>query len=515
MNKLLSSQVNEIKNKSSIYLEKGKWLENGDIRDFSGDRIYYCKLKIDFSSLEPLAQNIKTLRNMVIQSEENLTTNDYKNLKMLTNLEHLELSLNTMIPTHILNSFENLSYLKLKCNLLIQFPEFLFKNLTKLKELNLVIWKEVKLNSCHFIGLENLQTFKLNENWEYSQRMDIGDCLNPLVNLKHLELEKVILNQLSLLYLDNIEKLRLVNCQMKRPLRRMTSQQPFENLKSLKYLEINHIAYKEAPFTVPSTVETLKTNIDYFESIAMMDLEVPFNCELKSLEIEIDNERVDLKKFCLFTKDCSDKFKSLEILHVNGEPVLNRRRPCFTTTQLKTLNNLKVLTLKNIILTGVDVEFNYLTEASFSMAMPTNMANFYNLEKLCLEYIRDRNALNETFLEELVNLEELELNMAFKSIDSKVKYLFKNLTKLKKLTMKENAIAVLKYSYFDYLVNLEELNLANNYGLEIIEPGSFEKLFKLKSLNLSGNNLQTVYIFSKDAFSFTSNNKLEKVILKT
>ena len=38
-----------------------------------------------------------------------------------------------------------------------------------------------------------------------------------------------------------------------------------------------------------------------------------------------------------------------------------------------------------------------------------------------------------------------------------------NLTKLKKLTMTDNYIETIKSSYFDYLVNLEELNLSSRF----------------------------------------------------
>ena len=163
-----------------------------------------------------------------------------------------------------------------------------------------------------------------------------------------------------------------------------------------------------------------------------------------------------------------------------------------TTHKLKSLKNLNNLTLHNVELKGIDVEFNYLREASFTFKMPVNIVNFYNLEKLSLVNIFQSILLDETFLETLTSLEELKLFIAFDSIDADVQYLFKNLTKLKKLTMTENNIKTIKSSYFDYLINLEELEMQDNCDLEIIELGAFKSLTKLKNLNLSSTQIKEI-----------------------
>ena len=177
--------------------------------------------------------------------------------------------------------------------------------------------------------------------------------------------------------------------------------------------------------------------------------------------------------------------------------------------QFKNMKNLKVLSLRGFSLHCIDVEFNYLTEATFSIKVPENICNFYNLEKLCLENFTDKISLDEKFLEHLVNLEELKLDDVFDSIDEDVQYLFKSLVKLKKLTLTYNEINTVKSSYFQHLVDLEELNLRLN-DIRAIEQGAFKTLTKLKYLNFSCNEIKE---FQKDCFA--SNAQLEKNCVRT
>ena len=178
-------------------------------------------------------------------------------------------------------------------------------------------------------------------------------------------------------------------------------------------------------YTISSTVETFETSQKYFESMNLKNNGVPFIYEIKHLVI---SGCKNLENFNLFREDCVEKFQNLESLHFMGYSYN------LTTHKFKSLKNLNNLTLHNVELKGIDVEFNYLREASFTFKMPVNIVNFYNLEKLSLVNIFQSILLDETFLETLTSLEELKLFIAFDSIDADVQYLFKNLTKLKKLT---------------------------------------------------------------------------------
>ena len=81
-------------------------------------------------------------------------------------------------------------------------------------------------------------------------------------------------------------------------------------------------------------------------------------------------------------------------------------------------------------------------------------------------------------------MEELALYKVFDSIDSNVQYLFKDLVKLKKLKMNSNKIDILKSTYFEYLLNLEELDLEQN------KIKSIESM--LKQLYKDGYNIEVL-----------------------
>ena len=103
-----------------------------------------------------------------------------------------------------------------------------------------------------------------------------------------------------------------------------------------------------------------------------------FIYQLKHLIIEEESDNSGFVDFTLFEDDCSEKFDNLESLQFRGRFLSN-----LTTCQLKSVKNLKTLTLSHVDLNGIDVEFNYLTEASFSYCkIPEDIVNFYNLKIL-------------------------------------------------------------------------------------------------------------------------------------
>ena len=503
-----------------IYLKKGEWLnkvefECGKYKELNLADIADLEelvLRTDFLMIEPFLGQIKSLSIFDYRDELTLSENKTEILKKFKNLEYLGLSL-TQVNTIDLSMFDHLKYLsrlELEFHNKQKLPEFLFKNLTKLKELKLQITEENELNNYHFDGLENLQTFKLKGE-EGSEKIVLNECLGSMVNLKHLELKFVILNKFTLLPFEKLEKLKLVDYlfQLNEPSDSINNNgnKFFENLKSLKYLELGSNRNNDFLYTIPSTVETFKTNKIFFESISSKYKVVPFINKVKYLVIKIKNDRPSLKQFNWFHEDCSLKFENLESVHLNGE--LIGHNLYLNTNQIKSVKSLNSLTLDHVQLKGIDAEFNYLTEASFSdCKIPENIVNFYNLEKLCLERIYSRIPLKERFLEELINLEDLKLESAFNSIDEDAQYLFKNLTKLKKLTMTGNNIKTIKSSYFEHLVNLEELNLSHNSHIEI-EVDSFKNLKKLKHLDLSTALTKDI---KKRTFCF--NTQLERVIFR-
>ena len=168
--------------------------------------------------------------------------------------------------------------------------------------------------------------------------------------------------------------------------------------------------------------------------------------------------------------------------------------------------SLKSLKFKNVRINLHENDLKYIKETSFINQLPQNISNFTNLKNLCLEYFDEQISLNEGFLQDLVQLEELKLHYIFNSIDSDLQFLFKNLIKLKKLLFLHNKMLTVKSSYFKYLVHLEEVYLSYNQ-INLIESDPFKNSTNLKYLDLSGNaDLKDI---QKDAFK--SNRNLERL----
>ena len=157
--------------------------------------------------------------------------------------------------------------------------------------------------------------------------------------------------------------------------------------------------------------------------------------------------------------------------------------PVLTKEYLTSMQNLKHLSIGIHLQIDIDVELDGLVDFAFYQKIPENISKFKNLNKLRIECLAVKISLNERFLEDLINLEDLELYIVFDAIDSDVKYLFKNLNKLKKLTLGRNKMDILRSSFVDYLVDLEEVNLKLNEN-KLIERGSFKNSTKLRHLNL-------------------------------
>ena len=491
-----------------IHLEKDKWLENGEIDSYNRN--------INFSSLEPFADKLKILTIFDSNFNLKLSKNDARILRKFVNLDRMKLYFSQIISldSNLLQSFVNLSYLFVECNYLVHLPDFLFTSLINLKELELILNQRIALNKNHFNGLENLNSLKLCG-------LVLNDDLETLANLKELEIRHVQLNKFSLNELDKLEKLKLIY--FKFTMQKLKFQGNFfQNLRNLKYLEIcyleqplgqyiedHKVLFKQMLFNIPANVESLNTNSSFFDYLN--SIEIPFIYKLKSLEVRFDKKGIfedkikqSMDSFSLFRE--SSCFKNLEKLSLSWETDRSSANYCvLNTQQFINMKNLKSLTLKGFLLTGLDYDFNFLAEASFSIRMPENITNFLNLEIFCLQNLNERVSLNERFLHDLINLKELNLDKVFDSIDDDVQYLFKSLTKLKKLNLTNNKMSIVKSSYFDYLVDLEEVYLTSN-RIKIIESYCFKNSKKLKYLNLSGNSLKEI---KKD--TFCSNTHLEKI----
>ena len=567
-----------------IHLEKGKWLEGGEIEV----RFSYKK-DIDFSYLGSLAENCKKLSITNESKKLNeklknlfLVDNQTQNFSKFKNLEHLELKLTktATFHTNLFNPFENLTNLRLKFDSMVQLPELSFTKLNKVKEMTLLLHPRAKLNKKHFKGLENLETLR-------HFNLELDEELDTLAKLKELHIQQVKLNKFSFNRIESIEKLTLINLSLNIP--GIKSQFHFKNLKKLKDLEIfllgqvfEWMMQNEEQLLIhilngiPNNVEKLKARSSFFGCCDWTPKSFNFLRDLKTLDLTFDQGEPNMESFELFEQNSfpnledlymhfsiksfsnvfptqsfrtmknlkslminfekandffdrknkkaleqnpdyfslfkEDYFQNLETFAlgwIDREDESNTTRtffPALRIEHLTSMKHLKGLILKDFVLSGVDAEFNYISVGSFNRSMPDNILSFVNLRKLVLEDFTNQIAINEKFLEEFFNLEHLELYAVFKAIDDDVQYLFKTLIKLNKLVIADNRMKTIKSTYFDHLVNLYELDLNNN-SIEFIESGAFKNLSNLEQVNLSSNFIKDM---KKDVFA--PDVKLEKIV---
>ena len=165
--------------------------------------------------------------------------------------------------------------------------------------------------------------------------------------------------------------------------------------------------------SIPKHVEEFKTNLKLYEYFNLTSSDY----NLRSLEIILESDSIqNIEDLSLFKSDLIDNLKHLN-LKWEFIDLWNYRYHSLSAEKFKKIKKLQSLKLINLILVDVDTEFNHLTEASFSIQVPENISNFFNLVKLKLENLKEKISLNEQFLEYLVNLEELGLKSVSNSID--------------------------------------------------------------------------------------------------
>ena len=432
-----------------------------------------------------ITSNLETTRENIIQFKKdswhhdcnvllisNITIKEYHTIfQYFTNLKELSLYGDIIIIENQFDTLKNLTSLKLKF-LSDQIPKFLFKNLKKLKELSLEFYIK-GLNQNHLCGLDNLESLKLVSNF--------NGQIDNLANLKTLTLQGFNLEDFSFKNFKNLETLCLdepfVNISPKDSLSCLTS------LKNFTFYDYR-VFYEGRVDERYCLFSNLPDNIEHFECRDFtFDIfhkrGAPFIYKLKSLVIIINSES-GFKNNYLFQENLFPCLESIDLKERTGNS------QSISIELFKKIKKLKALKLeRSLSLVGIDKEFNYLEEASFDYKIPENILNFSNLKKLTLkDFYPDEIEIGEDFLENLIHLEELVLERVAYSIDSNAQYLFKTLIKLKELKLTSLSFCNFKSTYFDYLVNLEKLDLQKCHFKDV-EEGPFRNLKKLNYLNLS------------------------------
>ena len=169
-----------------VHLRKGKWLDNVYLREKDCGLTTWKELerrtitkKCDIFAIEPFMERIKML-SIDVWDANNIKGRESKTLDKLKSLEHLELHFNkqdALFKKIIFGLFQTATSDEFKCegtNMVSKFPEFIFKHLTKLKELKLVA---NVVNSNDFKGLENLETLVLKGGSSLNKKLALNNLL--------------------------------------------------------------------------------------------------------------------------------------------------------------------------------------------------------------------------------------------------------------------------------------------------------------------------------------------------
>ena len=308
---------------NELYLEKGKWLESGEI--------VIKGRAVDSSPINTVLDQIKSFEWKICEvlkeekriNSRNLTINELGDLGKSIYIEDMNISLNiASIDKKFFNNFINLTKLHLQSRSIDELPEFLFIDLKKLKEFHLIIRDNVKLNKNHFSGLENLHHLNLSGDLK-------DDTFAPLTNLKELALYRVKLYTFSFNQVKNLENLEMSEVSFSRKILE-SKENLFKKLPKLKHLVINVPSkelntkatelLKQMTTNLPANVESLETDSSFLVYLNKAPTTASYMNQLKHLVISFEEGRHFCEIKTLFE---NDSFPNLEDLHLDSETHLH------------------------------------------------------------------------------------------------------------------------------------------------------------------------------------------------
>lgn len=189
----------------------------------------------------------------------------------------------------------------------------------------------------------------------------------------------------------------------------------------------------------------------------------------------------------------------VESLQIKGRETLNvtNGNPAITEMNFK---NSKIVIMPELILNSFPSLMTvHLDHVKLKNVEDDPFKNLTKLKKLSIVN-NEIEALSESSFTGLTNLEILSLSHnSLKAIDSKH---FKHMRELKELNLDYNKLKKLSKTDLDYNTKLESISLAHNKDLKI-DKKFFDKFTNLKSVDLTGNKC------GKKRFVIANNNKKE------
>ncbi|XP_066213367.1 toll-like receptor 7 [Saccopteryx leptura] len=432
------------------------------------------------------------------------------------------------------NAFDaltELQVLRLHSNSLQHVPQEWFKNLNKLKELDLsqnFLAREIE--EAKFLSfLHNLVQLDLSFNYElqvYRAYMKLSDTFSSLKNLKVLRIKGYVFKELEfsnlspLLSLPNLEVLDLGTNFIK-----IANLSIFEQFKTLKVIDlsVNKISpsgdSSEVGFCSNPGTPFGAHGRQVFEALHYFRYdEDARSCRFKTKEtpsyLRFDEDcyaygpTLDLSRNSIFFVKPSD-FQHLSFLRclnlsgnsigqtLNGsefQPLGELRYLDYSNNRLDLLYSTAFEGLCNLEVLDISSNSHYFQSEGI-----THMLNFTKNLKFLKKLMMNNNDISTSSSRtmESESLRTLEfrgnhLDVLWRDGDDRYLNFFKNLINLEELDLSKNSLSFLPPGVFDGMPpHLKTLILVKN-GLKSFNWGKLQYLKNLETLDLSYNQLKTV-----------------------
>lgn len=440
---------------------------------------------------------------------------------------------NSPLQIHI-NAFDaltELQVLRLHSNSLQSVPKRLFKNLNKLKELDLsqnFLAREIEV--AEFLHhLHNLVQLDLSFNYElqvYRAQMKLSNAFSSLKNLKVLRIKGYVFKELEflnlspLLSLPNLEVLDLGTNFIK-----IANLSIFEKFKTLKVIDlsVNKISPSGDSSEVGSCSNT-RTSVgaqgfqvfealhyfrydEYARSCRFKNEETPSFLNLNE-ECYRYGETLDLSRNSIFFIRSSDfqHLSFLKCLNLSGnsvgqalngsefQPLAELRYLDFSNNRLDLLYSTAFEGLHKLEVLDISSNSHYFQSEGI-----THMLNFTKNLKFLRKLMMNNNdiATSTSRTMESESLRTLEfkgnhLDILWRDGDDRYFNFFKNLTNLQELDISANSLSFLPPGVFDGMPPyLKTLILVKN-RLKSFHWEKLPSLKHLETLDLSHNQLNSL-----------------------
>ncbi|XP_019506734.1 PREDICTED: toll-like receptor 7 isoform X1 [Hipposideros armiger] len=440
---------------------------------------------------------------------------------------------NSALQIH-LNAFDaltELQVLRLHSNSLQSVPQRWFRNITKLKELDLsqnYLAKEI--GDAKFLHLlHNLVQLDLSFNYElqvYHAFMNLSSAFSSLKNLKVLRIKGYVFKELQfynlspLHNLSNLEVLDLGTNFIK-----IANLSIFKQFKTLKVIDLsmNKISpsgdSSEAGFCSNTRTSVVAHGTQVLESLHYFRYdEYARSCRYKNKETPsvlhfneecyVYGQTLDLSRNNIFFIKSSDfhHLSFLKCLNLSGntigqtlngsefQPLVELKYLDFSNNRLDLLYSTAFDELRELEVLDISSNSHYFQSEGI-----THMLNFTKNLKVLKKLMMNNNDISTststTMESESLKILEFRgnhLDILWRDGDSRYFKFFKNLKNLEILDISANSLSFLPAGVFDGMPpNLKTLLLVKN-GLKSFHWEKLPYLKNLETLDLSHNQLKTV-----------------------